>query len=387
MSESISKRNAFTFVILLGMVSLFADMVYEGAFSISGQYLGLLGATGTVVGVVAGLGELIGFGFKFASCSISDRIGKYWLITFIGYFLNLLAIPLLALAGNWPLAASLMVLTRLGKALRTPSKDAMLFNATETTGHGWEYGLHEIMDHTGAIIGPLLVSYMLYFRGTFQTSFALLLIPALCALSMLALARMLYPHPQDLEIPTIEVEKKGFTKKYWLYAAAFSCIGAGYVDFPLIAFHFYKTGIIPEVWVPVYFSIAMAAAGLSALICSRLYDKIGKAVLISVTAIACLFAPLVFMEGFYFPLIGMILWGIGIGSQEPIMRAVVAKMMHMDKRSTAYGILNIWFGVFWFLGSALMGYLYDTSLISLIAFSLAMQLAAIPMLLTVKAVK
>ncbi len=384
MTESISKKKAITFVILLGVVSLFGDMTYEGARSISGQYLAVLGATGTIVGIVAGLGELLGYSFRLVSGYISDKTGKYWLVTFIGYFLNLFAVPLLALAGNWPLAASLMILERFGKAIRSPAKDAMLSYATKETGRGWGFGLHEAMDQTGAILGPLIVSCILYFKGTFQTSFAVLLIPALCAMSVLTAARMLYPRPQNLEIETIAIKNAGFSKKYWLYIIAISCVAAGYVDFPLIAFHFQKISPISEVWVPVFFSISMASAGLAALICGRLYDKIGFSVLIFVTAFASLFAPLVFLGGFYLPLIGMILWGIGIGTQESIMRAVVANMVQMNKRGTAYGILNIWFGIFWFLGSALMGFLYDVSLISLIIFSVAVQLAAIPILFAVK---
>ena len=384
MNQTIPKKNAIFFVILLGIVSLFGDMTYEGARSINGQYLAILGATGTIVGIVAGLGELLGYSFRLISGYISDKTGKYWLVTFVGYFLNLFAVPLLALAGNWPLAASLMVLERFGKAIRSPAKDAMLSYATKETGRGWGFGLHEAMDQIGAIIGPLIVSSILYYKGTFQTSYAVLFIPAICAIAVLALSWRLYPRPQELEIEIPDMKKEGFTKKYWLYILAISCIAAGYVDFPLISFNFQKVAIISEVWVPIFFSISMASAGLAALISGRLYDKVGFSVLIYVTAISSLFVPLVFLDGFYLPLVGMILWGIGIGTQESIMRAVVANMVKMDKRGTAYGILNIWFGIFWFLGSAFIGFLYDVSLISLIVFSLGMQLAAIPILFAVK---
>lgn len=387
MTRSISKNKAITFVILMGFVSLFGDMTYEGARSISGQYLAVLGATGAIIGTVAGFGELLGYSFRLVSGYISDKTGKYWLMTLVGYCLNLFAVPLLALAGNWPFAASLMILERFGKAIRAPSKDAMLSYATKETGRGWGFGLHEAMDQIGAIIGPLIVSGILYFKGTFQTSFALLLIPALCAMSVLIVARILYPRPQDLEIESIAVDKEGFDKKYWLYIIAICCVAAGYVDFPLIAFHFQKVAEIPEALVPVFFSISMASAGLAALICGRLYDKIGFSVLIFVTALVSLFTPLVFLGGFYLSLIGMILWGIGIGTQESIMRAVVANMVRMNKRGTAYGLLNIWFGVFWFLGSALMGFLYDVSLIFLIIFSVGAQLAAIPILFAVEKAK
>jgi MFS family permease len=387
MDEKISKSSAIKFVILIGFVSLFADMTYEGARSISGQYLAILGASGFVVGIVAGLGELIGYGFRLVSGYISDKSGKYWLVTFIGFALNLLVVPLIALAGNWPLAASLMILERFGKAIRTPSRDAMLSYATKEMGRGWGFGLHGAMDQTGAIIGPLIVSCILYYQGSYQMSFGILLIPAICALSVLGCARMLYPRPQDLEVENPSLKTEGFTKKYWLYIAAICCVAAGYIDFPLVAFHFKKASIMSDEWIPIVFSISMGAAGIASLVFGRLYDSKGFSVLIFATALASLFAPLVFLDDFYSALIGMILWGIGLGTQESIMRAVVANLVRMNKRGTAYGVLNIWFGVFWFLGSALMGFLYDVSLISLIIFSLSIQLAAIPILFAVNNMK
>lgn len=384
MNPNLSKKTAIKFVILLGFVSLFADMTYEGARSITGQYLAVLGASGLVVGFVAGFGELIGYGFRLLSGYVSDKTGKYWLIIFIGYALNLIAIPLLALAGNWPLAAALIVLERLGKAIRSPSKDAILSYATKEIGRGWGFGLHEAMDQIGAIVGPLIISAVLYFQGTYQTSFVILLIPAICALTVLAAARFLYPRPQDLEIESQVVKADGFSKKYWFYIAAVSCVAAGYVDFTLIAYHFEKMSAIPPVWIPVFFSIAMAADGVAALLFGSLYDTKGITILIFITAVSSFFAPLVFFGGFYFALCGMVLWGIGLGTQESIMRAVVANLVQMSKRGTAYGTLNIWFGISWFLGSALMGFLYDISLVSLVIFSLGIQLAAIPILITVK---
>lgn len=384
MKSAISKRRALQFVILLGVVSLFADMTYEGARSIIGQYLAILGASGTIVGIVAGFGELIGYGFRLVSGYISDKTGKYWLITFIGYALNLLAVPLLALAGNWPLAAVLITMERFGKAIRNPARDAMLSYATKETGRGWGFGLHEALDQIGAIIGPLIVGVVLYYQGNYQTSFVILIIPAICALSVLTIAKILYPRPQDLEIENPHLRAERFPKKYWLYITAISCVAAGYVDFPLIAFHFKKINVVPTAWVPVFFSMAMAADGLAALIFGRLYDKKGISTLIQATTVSSFFVPLVFIDGFYFSLLGIILWGIGLGSQESIVRAVVANLVQTDKRGTAYGILNIWFGISWFLGSALMGLLYDISITALVIFSMGIQLAAIPILILVK---
>lgn len=376
--------TALQFVILLGIVSLFADMTYEGARSITGQYLALLGANATIIGVVAGLGELIGYSLRFVSGYISDRSGRYWLFTFWGYVLNLFTVPLLALATSWPLAATLIILERLGKAIRTPARDAMLSYATHEMGRGWGFGIHEAMDQFGAILGPLAISLLLYYHVTYQMSFVFLLIPAVCALTVLAVARSLYPRPQDLEPSTPEFKIEGFSTSYWLYVAATCCIAAGYVDFPLIAYHFIKNEIISAAGIPILFALAMASAAITSLILGHLYDKRGIIVLIITTLAASLFAPLVFFDNIYGAAVGIILWGLGLGSQGSIMRAVVATLVNSNRRATAYGLFNIWFGLFWFLGSSLMGFLYDISLLAVTLFSVAAQLAAIPFLLLQK---
>ena len=377
-------RPALAFIILLGIVDLFGDMTYEGARSITGQYLAILGASGTIVGTVAGFGEFVGYGIRLASGYLSDKTGKYWIITLAGYACNLLAVPLLALAGNWQIAAALIILERFGKAIRAPSKDAMLSYAAKQTGRGWGFGLHEALDQTGAILGPLIVSCVLYFHGSYPLSFALLLIPALCALSFLIYASRVFPQPQALELASSNTIEESFTKRYWLYIAAICCVGAGYVDFALIAFHIKTIALISDVWIPIFFAIAMGAAGLSALCFGYLYDRFGFSVLIYATALSSVFALLVFINGLYAALTGIILWGIGLGAQESMMRAFVADIVHISKRGTAFGILNMAFGISWFLGSALMGLLYDTSLPALILFSFAIQLMAIPILFAVQ---
>jgi len=382
--QGISKATALKFVILLGVVSLFADMTYEGARSITGPYLALLGASGMVVGVVAGFGELIGYALRLVSGYISDRTGKYWTVTIFGYFVNLLAVPLLALAGRWEIAALLMIAERMGKAIRNPSRDAMLSYATQSIGRGWGFGLHEAMDQIGAILGPLIVAGVLYFNGGYRISFAILIIPALFALAVLLVARALYPRPRDLEVASLELKTGGFSRTFWLYFAAVSLVAAGYVDFPLISFHFEKLSVVPKVWIPVFYAVAMGVDALSALFFGRLFDRMGLSILIVVSLLSSLFAPLVFLGGFNLALTGMALWGVGMGAQESIMRAAVADMVPMNKRSTAYGIFNAGFGLFWFLGSAFMGVLYDVSLSSLIIFSVVMQLASIPFFIFIR---
>ncbi|HEX3012936.1 MAG TPA: MFS transporter [Methanobacterium sp.] len=378
------RSHALKFIILLGIVSLLADMTYEGARSITGPYLAILGANAVIVGFVAGFGEFIGYALRLVSGYLSDKTRKYWAITITGYFINLLAVPLLALAGSWEIAAVLLITERMGKAFRTPARDVMLSHACSEVGQGWGFGLHEAMDQIGAIMGPLIVAAVLFFNGSYQNSFAILLIPAVLALSVLVVSRFLYPKPHELEIKTPKLETKGFKHVYWIYMAAIALIAVGFVDFPLIAFHFKNSLIVSDSLTPIFYAIAMGVDALAALVFGRLFDKIGLSIMIVVAVLSAFFAPLVFLGGFYSALIGIALWGIGLGAQESIMRAAIAGMSPIKKRGTAYGVFNTIFGVFWFIGSLTMGILYDISLVYLVVFSMAVQLASVPLFLLIR---
>ena len=256
--RDLTKAAAWRFIILLGVISLFSDITYEGARSISGPFLGELKASAAVVGVVAGLGEFLGYTLRLGSGYLADRLGRYWLITFAGYSLNLLAVPLLALAGRWEIAAILLLAERMGKAIRTPARDAMLSHATASVGRGWGFGFHEAMDQIGAVTGPLIVAAVLYFQGSYRQGFAVLLLPAVLALVVITAAARLYPHPQHLEVSAPALKTTGFTRPYWLYVVAAGLLGAGYADFPLIAYHFGKTALLPAGWIPLFYAVAMA---------------------------------------------------------------------------------------------------------------------------------
>ena len=373
--------RATKFVILIGVISLFSDMTYEAARSINGPFLLTLGASGTTLGLVAGLGELLGYGLRFISGYITDRSKKYWPILIIGYFLNLFSVPLLAFAGYWQVAVVLMITERIGKAIRTPARDAMLSFGSTQMGRGWGFGLHEAMDQVGATIGPLLVSSALFFRNhDYQLAFGILTIPALIALIVLFYCRFLFPKPEHLEIKTTAAISKGFPSRFWVYIVAVVFIAAGYVDFPLIAYHFKSAAIMKDPLIPVFYSIAMASDAFAALIMGKLYDKIGVKVLLAAVLVSLCFAPMVFLGNFYFALFGMVLWGIGMGAQESIMKAEIAEIIPAERRGTAYGTLNTFYGLFWFAGSAAMGLLYDHSLNGLVIFSVATQLIAVAVL-------
>ncbi len=371
-------KTATAFVVLIGLTSLFSDMTYEAARSINGAYLNILGTSATTVGLVAGLGELLGYGLRIISGYLSDRTQKYWTITIAGYLLNLFSVPLLAFAGYWQLAVLLIILERVGKAIRTPARDAMLSYGAKEMGRGWGFGLHEALDSTGATIGPLLVSAVLYFRNdSYHTAYLFLAIPAVIAISILLFARSLHPNPEDLEIKTVAIESSGYSKYFWLYLLAVVFIAAGYADFSLIAYHFKKTAIMQDESIPLLYAAAMACEGVAALVLGKLFDRLGMKTMIAATCISLFFAPMVFLGGFGWAVAGMIVWGIGMGAQESILKAAMADLIPARKRGTGFGLFNTAFGVFWFIGSALMGYLYDLSINALIIFSVSTQLIAV----------
>jgi MFS family permease len=379
------KEAAIRFIVILGVVSLLSDITYEGGRSLIGQFLRILGARAAVVGVAAGAGELFGYGIRFFSGAVSDRTGRYWLFTILGYAVQLFAIPGLAFVGRWEVAVVLMFVERMGKGIRTPARDAMLSHATSMTGRGFGFGLHEAMDQIGAFLGPIMLSFILLSRrgldsggiGGYRTAFMVLLIPALLVIGVLMAARSLYPRPRDLEVKTPRVEGKGFNRAYWWYLAAAGMVAAGYADFPLIAFHLKRLEVIRDPLIPMFYSIAMGVDAMSALGFGRLYDSAGLLSLVAATGISSVFAPFVFLGGSVAAVIGLALWGVGMGAQESIMRAAVADLVPEHRRGTAYGLFHTGFGIMWFFGSTAIGILYEWNVFAVVVYSVLIQLCAI----------
>lgn len=375
------RRAALRFVVLLGLVSLFADMTYEGARSISGPFLALLGSSGAVVGLVAGFGEFAGYALRLLAGWITDRTRRYWTLTITGYAINLLAMPALALAGRWETAAALLMLERMGKALRNPPRDAMLSFATRSVGAGWAFGLHEAMDQTGAILGPLIAAAILQWKGGYRESFAVLLVPALTALAVLMLARRAFPRPQDLEPRFAPLEAAGQPRAYWMLVAGAALCAAGFADFPLIAFHLQKTRLLTDAWIPVLYAVAMGVDALAALVLGRAFDRFGLRAAAATPLFAGLAAPLAFLGSAAGVWAAAVLWGVAMGAQESVLRASVSRLSPAERRGTAFGIFHAIFGTAWFLGSALMGLLYDRSLMALAVAAVVLEAASLLVLL------
>ncbi len=367
------RKSALRFIVCLGIVSLFADMTYEGAHSIIGPYLKDLGATALQVAFIAGFGEMLGASLRFFSGRFADRTRAYWTITMCGYAMNVIAVPALAFAQNWQTAAILVIAERTGKALRGPARDVLLSGATQDVGHGWGFGLHSIMDQTGAVIGPLYMAAAVAKAHHFGPPFLWLAFPAVGTMLALLMARVLNPERSQVAKKT---DTTVLPRIFWIYVAAAGLLACGYLDFPLLSYHFESAKLFTPDAIPLLYAGAMAVNGLTALAFGRLFDKIGLYSLAAGITISLLALPLGFLYGTTGAIASVACWATGLGAQDACLRSGIASVVSMNKRGVAFGAFNGVYGVMWFLGSLVMGLLYARSFVALVAFGVLAQSAA-----------
>lgn len=394
--------QAMTFIVLFGIVSLFSDMTHEGASSIRGAYLSLLGASAGVIGFASGLGELVGYSMRYVFGRLTDRTKLYWPMTIAGYVLDILAVPALALVGEhgWVAACALLIVQRMGKAIKKPAKDTLMSFASSQEGTGKSFGLQELLDQIGAFLGPVLLYLVMLLRqqgNTFDAyalCFAVLAIPGAITLILLLVTKHKFPNPEQFEPEPKEYIPFRMKREFLLYIAGISLFAFGFIDYSLVLMHISSTftslsvglaetgSLVTEGTLPLLYAGAMLVDAVAALVFGYLYDKKGVKVLVLSTVFSAPF-PILIFAGKSIPVVlaGIALWGVGMGAQESILKAAVTTMVPKNSRATGYGIFECSFGVFWFLGSWLLGTLYDVSIPAMIAVSVVAQLAAIPLYL------
>lgn len=389
-AERKGMSRAMLFIVLFGIVSLFSDMTHEGASSIRGAYLALLGAGAGTIGFVSGLGELIGYSMRCVFGKITDRTKLYWPMTVVGYVLDIAAVPALAFVGEngWMAACILLVIQRMGKAIKKPAKDTIMSFAASQEGVGKSFGLQEVLDQTGAFLGPVFLYLVMLFKtgGTqfeiYSACFAFLAVPGAVTLILLFLTKRKFPSPELFEPEEKEYVPFKMKKSFVLYIAAISLFAFGFIDYSLIVMHVEKTGLVSGEALPLLYAAAMAVDAAAALLFGFLYDRIGVKALVFSTLLTLPFAPLVYFAGSKAVLIaGVLLWGIGMGAEESILKAAVTTMVPKRSRATGYGVFEFSFGVFWFLGSWLLGVLYDVNITAMVCLSVASELLSIPLYL------
>ena len=372
---------AFAFVFTLGIVNLFGDTTYEGGASINGQFLGSLGASAAAISIIAGAGEFLGYSLRAVAGWTADKTGRYWPITFVGFAINLFAVPAMAFAGNWYVAGLLILAERTGRAIRKPTVEAMLSYSPGQLGTGWVYALNTALDETGATIGPLLMAFALYRHASYRTGYSLLLISASLAFVALIVARILFPVPAKLEQGERTATAERFTAAFWLYMVDAACFGAGLMSFEFISVHLASHGTVSVQWIPAFLGISTGFGVLANLALGRLYDRAAIPTVVGAVFVSALFSPFVFLGGFGVALFGMLLWGVGYAVQDTLFKALVADRLPEGRRNFAFGIFYTGYGGGWLVGSIATGLLYHVSVAAVIAFSMAVQLGAIPLFL------
>jgi MFS family permease len=388
--------RAWSFVICFGLVSLFADMVYEGARSIIGPYLATLGASAAVVGAVAGVGEFIGYGLRVGSGYLVQRRAHYWTWTITGYALTVLSVPLIGSSTVMAPALLLYGTERLGKAVRSPAKDTLLSHASTQTGRGTAFGVHQAMDQAGAVAGPLLLAAVLWLQaGNYRLAFGVLLVPGVVVLALLFWLRHRVPDPAAYEAgasaqpaasppaaaqtspgPAPGRVRAGLPPLVRQYIGVVGLLSVGIAAFPLLAYHAQTQGLLTPAQVPLLFALAMAVDGLSGLAMGRVYDRRGPGVLLVVPAAAGASA-IAFTDHATLVWVGVAIWGMVNGVLDSTVKAVVTELVEPAGRSIAFGWLALARGLGLLLSGVVLGVVYDQSITLVVALLVGINAVAL----------
>ncbi|MCE4599977.1 MAG: MFS transporter [Desulfurococcales archaeon] len=345
MERAAASKRMLTVFLLLSLVSFFADLTYEGARSISGPYLSGLGASLIIVGSLS-IGEAISYLARLIAGLLSYRYASprfYWGMVFAGYIVNLTAVPLLALAGEWEIAFTLYIVERIGKGLRAPTRDAILSEVGSRLGAGKLFGVHELLDQAGAITGALFMAASLESRGV-SSAFILLGIPAAMAILLLSFSYTLYPNPRVAAKP-----QAGFRD---------TVARSVKLSIPLVLsiapfVHWATAGSLLSAResmadIALAYALAMAVDALSAIPLGVLYDMVGPRSLI-VLPIASVLATLSLLAMHL--MLFAALWGLAMAGYETIAKAYIASRTGLGERGIVYGVVYALVGAGWTLGN------------------------------------
>ncbi|WP_202805073.1 MFS transporter [Arthrobacter sp. TB 26] len=380
-----NKLGPMGFVLAFGAVSMLADVVYEGARSITGPFLATLGASAVMVGFITGFGEAVALVLRLGTGPLADRTRRYWPLTIAGYALTVVAVPLMALASSLWQASALVIMERFGKAVRTPARDTMLSHAGAEMGRGKAFAIHEALDQSGALLGPLLVGLMVAISG-FQLGFGVLAIPGAAALVAVILLRRAAPDPAGYDTHSVSEPARvagqarvrvPLPARFWWYGAFTAVSMFGFSTFGVISYHLEVQNVVPTALIPVTYAVSMGAAALSALASGALYDRIGlRGLLIALPLTAAVpFLSFSTTPGLVWA--GAVVWGAALGIHESTLRAAVADLVPAVRRGTGYGIFTAIYGTAWLAGSTIIGALYSASLTGLMIFTVGTQLVAL----------
>lgn len=383
--KKIKKDNNVNFavraIIIFGIISLLGDMVYESARGANSQYFELIGISAAKVGLVFGIGEFLGYFLRLISGVISDKSKKPWAFMFIGYGM-LFFVPLMGFTKNWNVLFVLILMERIGKAIRNPSKDTVLSAISENqVGVGFAFGLQEALDQVGAFLGPLIFTAVFYFTGKntlaeYSLGYKFLFIPFVLLMLFLYYSYRVISKGNLLgEEYGREFKSEKLKPIFWMYMAFTFFATLGFLNFSTLGYHMKSQNILTDGKITFIYSVAMIIDALTALIVGRLYDKLkeksgkkdgGILVLGAIPVVTLLLPFFGLTMSKNLIIVSMIIFGIIMGTHETIMRSAIADITPFDKRGTGYGVFNTGYGLALFLGATITGYLYDKNLNSTI---------------------
>ena len=385
MSRNTPAWSPWRTIAWFGLVSLAADMVYEGARSITGPYLAALGASALAVGVITGTGEAAALAFRLVSGPMADRSGRYWSLTILGYALTAICVPLLALApflgaAGLAFAAALVILERTGKAIRSPAKSALLARAAKPVGRGRGIAVHKALDQVGAFAGPLVVAGVIALTARTWPAFVVLAIPGAVAMVLLVILRARTGGDAvDPQVPMAEdegrnaagdsgpAEDTGLPREFYRFALACAVNTLGLMTFGLISFHLVEADLVPLAAVPLVYAAAMAIEAVAALGTGFAYDRWGGRVLYLVPVLVASVPWLTLSTDVAAVAVGILVWGSAMGILDSTVKALVADLVPQARLATAYGVFAAFQGVGALLGGAVAGWLYAGSRLDLVA--------------------
>ncbi len=388
-SDAVRPSGPWRAVVGFGVVSLAADMVYEGARSVTGPLLASLGATAVVVGLVTGLGEAVALVLRLFSGSLADRTGRYWTLTLAGYALTAVCVPLLAVTpflggAGLAVAIALVLAERTGKAVRSPAKSALLATAASHVGLGRGLGVHKALDQVGAFAGPLLVAGVVALTGALWPALAVLVVPAAAAMVLLLWIRRRSGDPARTAAATTSTAPAlaaRLPRRFWCFAASSAAATGGLVTFGVISFHLTRENVVPLAGVPVVYAGAMAVGALAALATGWAYDRFAGRVLLVLPGLVVLVPVLAFSDAVGPAVAGVLVWGAAVGVQDSTVKALVADLVPAGRRAGAYGSFAAVQGGAAVLGGGGAGWLYQRSLPALVLWVAATQLLSLVLLL------
>jgi MFS family permease len=381
-------------VVAFGVVSLAADMVYEGMRAVAGPFLGSLGASAFQVGLITGAGEAMALILRLFSGSWADRSGRYWSLTILGYAMTAVCVPLLAVTPfvgslGLALAGTLILLERAGKAVRSPSKSALLAGAAASLGRGRGFAVHKALDQVGAFAGPLLVAGVIALVGVTWPAFAVLAVPgAVCMLLLLSLKRHSVAAQGERHTTRPEasrdipdqvtasaggtVQPRALSAQFYAFAVSCALGTLGLMTFGVISYHLVRAGLVTTAVVPLVYAAAMGTEAVAALVTGFAYDRWGAAVLFTLPVTIVAVPALALGGTLTVVVVGVLLWGAVTGVQDSTVKALVADLVPRPRLATAYGVFAAFQGVAALVGGTLAGGLYTehrTLLVALVAMT------------------